>query len=155
MAEAAAGARLDAALMAVRGDIAIMCSEDGTYSLTFRFNPRRFKENMKRMIFRIRKAALNTVWPLTPGIWCGVSTVVVLRVVTASPGSWWRSGWLANLLWNIDNMFPWEKRLPTQVRVGWLSMVAGTVGLIGISFAQRLVLKGLLNYQGWMWLEHG
>jgi hypothetical protein len=68
MAEAAAGARLDAALMAVRGDISIMCSEEGTYSLTFRFNPRRFKENLKRTVFRVRKGVLNTVWPLTPGL---------------------------------------------------------------------------------------
>lgn len=155
MAEAAAGARLDAALMAVRGDISIMCSEDGTYSLTFRFNPRRFKENMKRTVFRVRKAALNTFWPLTPGIWCGVSTVVIVRVITASKDSWWRSGWLAHFLWRMDNMFPWEKHLPTQVRVGWLSLVAGSVGLVGISFVQRVILKSLLNYQGWMWLEHG
>jgi len=155
MAEAAAGARLDAALMAVRGDISIMCSEEGTYSLTFRFNPRRFKENLKRTVFRVRKGVLNTVWPLTPGIWGAVTGVVVVRVVTAKPGSWWRSGSLANLLWNIDNMFPWEKNLPTQVRVGWLSLVAGTLGLVGISFVQRSILKCLLTYQGWMWLEHG
>jgi carnitine O-palmitoyltransferase 1 len=155
MAEAAAGARLDAALMAVRGDISIMCSEDGTYSLTFKFNPRRFKENLKRTVFRVRKAVFNTFWPMTPEIWAGVTTAVVVRVTTAPAGSWWRSGSLANLLWNLDNMFPWEKHLPTQLRVGWLSLVGGTVGLVGISFVQRSILRCLLNYQGWMWLEHG
>ena len=92
MAEAAAGARLDAALLAVRGDISIMCAADGTYSLTLKFNPRRFLENLKRTIFRGRKAVTNTFWPLTPSIWAGVSTTVVVRVVTAQPDSWWRSG---------------------------------------------------------------
>ena len=87
MAEAAAGARLDAALLAVRGDISIMCAADGTYSLTLKFNPRRFLENLKRTIFRGRKAVTNTFWPLTPSIWAGVSPTVVVRVVTAQPDS--------------------------------------------------------------------
>lgn len=40
-------------------------------------------------------------------------------------------------------------------RVAWLSLVAGCVGLCGISFMQRSILRLLLNYRGWMWLGHG
>mmetsp|Transcript_14066 Transcript_14066/g.32428 ORF Transcript_14066/g.32428 Transcript_14066/m.32428 type:complete len:799 (-) Transcript_14066:91-2487(-) len=155
MAEAAAGARLDAALLSVRGDVALVATEDGTYSLTISFNPYRFRKHIKRTIFRIRRVIQNTIWPLTPTIWGGVTTAVVVRVVTAQSGSWWRSGSLANILWKWDNLFPWQQKLPTQVRVGWLSLLAGTVGLASISFVQRSLLRLLLNYKGWMFLDHG
>lgn len=36
-----------------------------------------------------------------------------------------------------------------------MSLVAGSIGLCGISFVQRSLLRILLNYQGWMWIEHG
>lgn len=50
-------------------------------------------------------------------------------------------------------MFPWEKHLPTQLRVAWLSLVAALVGLVIISFVQRSILKYLLTFNGYMWIS--
>mmetsp|Transcript_854 Transcript_854/g.2270 ORF Transcript_854/g.2270 Transcript_854/m.2270 type:complete len:809 (+) Transcript_854:119-2545(+) len=155
MAEAAAGGTLNRALSNVRGDFSLIASEEGTYSITLSFNPFRFKKHVMRIIFRMRKAVENSIWPLTPGICGGTCAAVAIRVLTAPQDSWWRSGSLAHLLWQWDNLFPWEKNLPTNVRVAWLSLLAGSIGLCGISFVQRTMLRMLLNYQGWMWLEHG
>jgi hypothetical protein len=37
-------------------------------------------------------------------------------VLSSPTGSWWRSGFLAEFLWKIDNMLPWERSLPVQLR---------------------------------------
>jgi hypothetical protein len=116
MAEAAAGARLDAALLSVR-DVMIFASEDGTYSITFSFNPWRFRKQLIRSIFSLRLTLENTVWPLTPGIWGSVCAATALKVLTSRKDSWWRSGWLANALWSWDSCFPWQNLLPTEVRL--------------------------------------
>mmetsp|Transcript_6004 Transcript_6004/g.15276 ORF Transcript_6004/g.15276 Transcript_6004/m.15276 type:complete len:798 (+) Transcript_6004:392-2785(+) len=155
MAEASAGATLDHALRSVRGDLSLISSEDGTYSITLSFNPYRFQKHCSRILFRIRKVIENSMWPLNPAICGGTCAAVALRVVTAPKDSWWRSGGLAHLLWQWDELFPWERNLPTNVRVAWLSLLAGALGLCGISFVQRSILRILLNYRGWMWLEHG
>jgi hypothetical protein len=42
-----------------------------------------------------------------------------------------------------------------QTRLVWLSIFAGTLGVCGLSFIQRSVLKVLLQYKGFMKLEHG
>jgi hypothetical protein len=117
MAEAAAGARLDAALLSVR-DVMILASEDGTYSITFSFNPWRFRKQLIRSLFSLRLTLENTVWPLTPGIWGAVCAGTALKVLISRKDSWWRSGWLANALWSWDSCFPWQNRLPTEVRCG-------------------------------------
>ena len=116
--------------------------QEGTYSVTITFNPYRFKKHVSRVIFRMRKAIENTIWPLTPALAGGTCAAVAIRVLTAPSNSWWRSGGIAHVLWQWDEMFPWEKNLPTNVRVAWLSLVAASCGLCGISFVQvRAILS--------------
>jgi hypothetical protein len=126
MAEAAAGARLDQALLSVRGEFSLIASEDGTYSVTLSFNPYRFRKHVSRILFRIRKAIENTIWPMTPGICSGTCAAVAVRVLTAPKDSWWRSGGIANLLWQWDELFPWERHLPTNVRCVTVMLEKGT-----------------------------
>jgi hypothetical protein len=114
MAEAAAGASLDRALQSVKGDV--FSIEDGTYTLTLTFNPHRFKRHVLRALFRVRQSVFNMIWPLNPVIFAGGVTLVVVKVVSSPAGSWWRSGGLAEFLWKVDNMLPWEKNLPIQAR---------------------------------------
>mmetsp|Transcript_46605 Transcript_46605/g.109603 ORF Transcript_46605/g.109603 Transcript_46605/m.109603 type:complete len:811 (-) Transcript_46605:274-2706(-) len=153
MAEAAAGARLDAAFDHVRRDVNLVTTEDGAYAVTLSFVPSEMLNSAYRRLFRVKKIIQNMIWPLTPLIWGIIVTAVCVRVVTAESGSWWRSGWLAEFLWGIDEMFPWEKHLPTQLRVAWLSLVAALVGLVIISFVQRSILKYLLTFNGYMWIS--
>ncbi len=113
MAEAAAGARLDAAFN-VRGDVTLAGAPDGTYTITI--NPSRMVRKFYRSLFRLGRKAQNTMWPFTPGMWALGCSGIIARVVTAPSGSWWRSGLLAQFLWRIDSAFPWQKRLPTNIR---------------------------------------
>mmetsp|Transcript_59715 Transcript_59715/g.141984 ORF Transcript_59715/g.141984 Transcript_59715/m.141984 type:complete len:801 (+) Transcript_59715:97-2499(+) len=154
MAEAAAGASLDRALKSVKGDV-FSINDDGTYTISLTFNPYRFKRHVLRALFRVRQAVFNMIWPLNPVIFAGGVTGVVVKVLSSPSGSWWRSGGLAEFLWKVDNLLPWEQGLPVQARVAGLSLWAAITGLVGISFVQRSVLRTLLQYQGWMWLEHG
>jgi len=152
MAEAAAGARLDAAFN-VRGDVALHGDRDGNYTITV--NPQRLLRKFYRSLFRLNRKIQNTIWPFTPGLWALGCSGFVARVVTAPSTSWWRSGSLANFLWKVDSAFPWQKRLPTNLRVAWLSFTATAIGLLGISVVQRSLMRLLLNYHGHMFLTRG
>lgn len=115
MAEAAAGASLDRALKSVKGDV-FSINDDGTYTISLTFNPYRFKRHVLRALFRVRQAVFNMIWPLNPVIFAGGVTGVVVKVLSSPSGSWWRSGGLAEFLWKVDNLLPWEQGLPVQAR---------------------------------------
>jgi len=115
MAEAAAGASLDRALKSVKGDV-FAVSEDGTYTITISLNPYRIKRQLRRVVFRVRQSVFNMIWPLNPVVFAGGVTGIAVKVLSSPTGSWWRSGFLAEFLWKIDNMLPWERSLPVQLR---------------------------------------
>jgi len=74
--------------------------------------------------------------------------------VTAKGESWVRSGWLAEALWRADTVVgrlnPLHQHLSTEVRVGYLAASAAFVGMLGIVTVERLLLRLLLSWQGWL-----
>eukprot|EP00672_Neobodo_designis_P026697 CAMPEP_0174852294 /NCGR_PEP_ID=MMETSP1114-20130205/25285_1 /TAXON_ID=312471 /ORGANISM="Neobodo designis, Strain CCAP 1951/1" /LENGTH=796 /DNA_ID=CAMNT_0016086877 /DNA_START=138 /DNA_END=2528 /DNA_ORIENTATION=- len=81
----------------------------------------------------------------------GVATAGVCGVVLRSEkSSWFRSGWVANALWRMDDLSPIARRLPVNLRVGYLAAEATVIGMGAFAAVQRFFLRRLLSYQGWL-----
>lgn len=76
-------------------------------------------------------------------------------VVNADRKSWWRAGWLAEFLWLIDSYIPGTHNLSVELRVAYLSAIAAVCGLFLILFIQRMLLRILFRYKGWLYLNPG
>ena len=78
--------------------------------------------------------------------------------VTQQPlESWWRSGPVANALWSYDSLALAVAcpsvlctALPTSVRVAYLAAVAAFLTVLAVMLTQRMLLRLLLAYHGWM-----
>ncbi|GBG25303.1 Carnitine O-palmitoyltransferase 1, muscle isoform [Hondaea fermentalgiana] len=103
---------------------------------------------------RLKYALLNRLWPASPLTLVTVMSGVTYMTVTAKGESWVRSGWLAEALWRVDTVVgrlnPLHARLSTEVRVGYLAATAAFVGMLGIVSVERLILRFLLSWQGWL-----
>ncbi len=78
-------------------------------------------------------------------------------VMTLPMDSWFRSGPVANWLWNTDSVLLWAvcpaslcAVLPTSVRIFYLASLAAFIFIITLMILQRLFLRVLLSYQNWM-----
>ena len=81
--------------------------------------------------------------------------VLVGIVVFAEEGSWWRSGFIAEIVWNISLLFPWFHGTPRMLRIALLAAQTGFVFFLLLAMARRYLLRLLLSYQGWLYLPHG
>lgn len=73
-------------------------------------------------------------------------------IVARSPSSsWLRSGALADHVWKLDSMLPFTNRLSTKLRVTYLAISTSTIILGGFTYSQRLFLRQLLSYHGWLY----
>ena len=97
---------------------------------------------------------LYHLWPASPLTLLVVAAAVVWYTVQAPPDSWFRRGWLAHFLWSISGYFPFTDSHPVNVRVGYLAAWAALVGLMIIMAGQRLLLRYLFAWKGWLKREH-
>lgn len=153
MAEAAAAARFSGA--SARGT-QLAYDRNGLHvDLSFTIPPpqqaiagiRRF---MRRSYYALRDALFPNPLPL----FIGVVASVIGAVLSSGSESWWRSGWIASIVWAVSEWFPWFG-VPKEVRLAVLATWAAVVGCILIAACQRLLLQLLLSYQGFLYLEHG
>mmetsp|Transcript_10564 Transcript_10564/g.18703 ORF Transcript_10564/g.18703 Transcript_10564/m.18703 type:complete len:872 (+) Transcript_10564:155-2770(+) len=105
-------------------------------------------------LHRAKHNVLNRIWPLSPLSVLTVMSGVTFGVVNAKGDSWVRSGWLAEALWRADSTAgrfnPLFELYPTSFRVGYLASGAAFVGLLGIVTVERLLLRLLLSWRGWI-----
>jgi carnitine O-palmitoyltransferase 1 len=101
----------------------------------------------------LKNSILYSFWPAPPLVLGSVVSLVSYGVVFADRKSWWREGWLAHALWNIDSLFPWTKDLSVPLRVGYLAAIAAVIGMALIMITTRGILRLLLAYRGWLKLK--
>jgi len=129
--------------------------EDGYYTISLSLPYPKTAWNATGLVVRRAVRSLqNRLWPASPTTVLGVMGIVSSGVVSAGSDSWVRSGWLAELLWKVDNSVnvvnPVHKHLAVEIRVGYLAAIAAFVGMLGIVSVERMVLRGLLTYKGWL-----
>ena len=125
--------------------------DDESYDITISIpHPRYVGRAVVRSAARARNTIVNALFPARPWIMAGVVALVVGVVVTADRSSWWRSGFLAHMLWAIDSYVGFSF-LPVAVRVGILAGEAAVVGFILLMYLQRVLLRMLLSYKGWLY----
>jgi carnitine O-palmitoyltransferase 1 len=101
---------------------------------------------VKQVIAKMHQAFMPLPLSAVFSVLCGAVSVVIL-----SPSSGKiRNGWLGNFLWNLDNLNPLARRLPTSYRVGYLTFNAGIIFIFSFTAAHRMLLRGLLSYHGYM-----
>jgi len=114
-------------------------------------HPRYLVQNWRRSLWRTTNKVRAAFFPAPLSVIVLTISGALVKVLRFSNSdSWWRNGWLANLLWKIDSFFPWTKRLPINVRVGYLCMNFSLLVLMTFMFIQRRVLRKLLAWHGYM-----
>eukprot|EP01065_Artemidia_motanka_P027270 TRINITY_DN32493_c0_g1_i1.p1 TRINITY_DN32493_c0_g1~~TRINITY_DN32493_c0_g1_i1.p1 ORF type:complete len:853 (+),score=345.53 TRINITY_DN32493_c0_g1_i1:73-2559(+) len=113
-------------------------------------HPRFLWRNFVRFVHESRNLVQTMIWPMSGKVYTAVVLAFVALVQFSPSDAWLRSGWIAALVWYFDSMFPLTHLLPVSIRVGYLAFLWGIlVGLLVCMF-QRLFLRGLLSYHGWM-----
>uniref|UniRef100_A0A7S2R6H8 Choline/carnitine acyltransferase domain-containing protein n=1 Tax=Mucochytrium quahogii TaxID=96639 RepID=A0A7S2R6H8_9STRA len=131
-------------------------SYDGYYTVTLSIpSPSTLASQTTHFFYRLKYSLLNRLWPASPTTVLAVMSGVSYFTVTAKDESWVRTGWLAEVLWKADTVAgvlnPFHPMFPTSFRVGYLASAAAFVGMLGIVSVERLLLRGLLSWQGWMY----
>lgn len=112
---------------------------------------------MVRSVYRTRNAVVRQLYPANPLYLIVTMLAVAIGVVYADADSWWRDGWLAHLLWDIDEaigeVWPLAKDWSVQVRVFRLAAIASVLGFFGLMYLDRILLRMLLAYRGWLYQQ--
>ena len=136
---------------------------DAYYSLTLTLSvptPLTTLHLFERMVRRLRATVSNRFWPATPATVGTVIASVTALTVFAETESWLRSGWLADVLWRLDELINKVNPLfrfyrdSTPFRVGYLAAMTAFVGMFGIMAAERWMLRTLLHWRGWLEYNH-
>lgn len=154
-----------------------LAKDDESYDITISVpHPRYVRKSCVRCMGRARNRVTDMLFPARPLILISVMAVVVAVVVTADRQSWWRQGFLAEALWYIDrcaSLVALDGRggmlprlpltslrvysrvgfvsLPIVVRVGVLAAEAAIVGFFLLMYLQRVLLRALFSYKGWLY----
>jgi carnitine O-palmitoyltransferase 1 len=115
--------------------------------------PHEVRRAVVRELFHLQRAVKRGVYPAPP--LAAVLTVAAVSVVVMlSPTeSWWRSGPISVVVWHVGNfLMPYWHLLPTSAYVAYLAAWAAFLGLLVLMAVQRLFLRLLLSYRGWLYL---
>jgi hypothetical protein len=102
----------------------------------------------KQLLYLFR----NGLWPATPNTLITVTSLVTFTTVAAERDSWLRSGWVANLLWNIDEIIiqrlfnPFHIPQPIWFRVAYLASSISFISVYVLVWIQRLILRFVLSF---------
>ncbi|CEG45495.1 choline carnitine o [Plasmopara halstedii] len=112
--------------------VELLYSEDGIRVSFVIPPPHEIRRSVVREFFHLQRAVKRGVYPAPP--YAVILTVVVISViVVASPTeSWWRSGPVSQVVWHV----------------AWTAFL----GLLLLMAVQRLFLRLLLSYRGWLYL---
>lgn len=106
---------------------------------------------------RFVNRVVSVLWPVPPAVVALIMALFTAFVTEQPLESWWRSGPVATFLWNYDSVVlgifcpnALCSLLPTKVRVGYLAAMAALLTVTALMLLQRLFLRVLLSYHGWM-----
>eukprot|EP00672_Neobodo_designis_P017082 CAMPEP_0174844160 /NCGR_PEP_ID=MMETSP1114-20130205/10935_1 /TAXON_ID=312471 /ORGANISM="Neobodo designis, Strain CCAP 1951/1" /LENGTH=799 /DNA_ID=CAMNT_0016078393 /DNA_START=55 /DNA_END=2454 /DNA_ORIENTATION=+ len=111
-----------------------------------RFWLRNFLRTAHRAAAKMRVAFSPVPLPIVWGVQAATATVLLTSKSTSAA----RNMWVSNALWDLDCRLPLSKFCSTQVRVGYLSLAASGVFMVGFTATHRALLKMLLSYTRWM-----
>ncbi|ETI57496.1 hypothetical protein L914_02074 [Phytophthora nicotianae] len=115
--------------------------------------PHEIRRSVVRELFHLQRAVRRGVYPAPPFV--AILTVVAISVIVVSSPteSWWRSGPISVVVWHVGNfLMPYWHRLPNSIYVAYLAAWAAFLGLLVLMAVQRLFLRLLLSYRGWLYL---
>ncbi|CAI5744391.1 unnamed protein product [Peronospora destructor] len=115
--------------------------------------PHEIRRSVVREFFHLQRALQRGVYPAPPFV--AILTVIAVSVIVVlSPtDSWWRNGSISVVVWRIGNfLVPYSHLLPNSVYVAYLAAWTAFLGLLGLMAVQRLFLRLLLSYRGWLYL---
>ncbi|TDH71464.1 hypothetical protein CCR75_001110 [Bremia lactucae] len=133
--------------------VELLYSEEGI-RVSFTIPPlHEIRRSVVREFFHLQRAIKRGVYPAPP--FAVIMTVLVISVVVVSSPSesWWRSGPISEIVWHVGNfLMPFWYLLPTSIYVAYLAAWTAFLGLLGLMAIQRLFLRLLLSYRGWLYL---
>ena len=130
-------------------------NNDGTVTLTLTLpHPYRWRRQIIKIGYRWRNVILYGLWPASPITLLIVTITLVSIALFANPTSWWRTGWLAQILTYSNKIF-WPKELvkhiPQDITIGYLAAL-GSIWIVFIIMAlERGLLRMVLSWHGWMY----
>lgn len=123
------------------------------------------RRSLFRSYYDVRCAIINGVWPATPGQWAltvGFAAMSMSMDKLPVPQSA-RSGRLGPLwrlldyagerLWSLESWVPRLIQVSRSSRALFFSAAVSTVAVLGVAWARRYIMRGLLMYQGWLWQQ--
>jgi hypothetical protein len=121
------------------------------------YHPRHIGHSLAKSAHRLRNRVVSSLWPIPLPV-VGLIVVAFAAFVTQQPlESWWRSGPVANALWSYDSLMlslfcpsVLCRTLPTPARIAYLAAIAALMTLFAVMLVQRLLLRVLLAWHGWM-----
>lgn len=78
-------------------------------------------------------------------------TIGVTWICVADSSAWVRTGWLAQLVWDISLWFPWISGFPLMLRLAILAAWTSLIIAILLATVQRLLIRILLRYKGFLY----
>ena len=113
-------------------------------------HPRYLLRSSFRFFYSIRNKLMTALYPIHPLFALILTIITAIYVIFAEQDSWFRSGFLAEWLWAVDEQLIFVKYFPLEYRLAYLSTIASVGILLVIVFFQRLFLRYLLHYKGWV-----
>lgn len=115
--------------------------------------------NMLRIVSRSFNGLYNhfvtACWPAPVWLVMASITALIGMVVNDDGKSWLRSGPVATFIWELDERFVGllglSAFLPLYFRVAYLAAWCSLALMLVVALLQRLFMRTLLNYRGWMY----
>ena len=134
--------------------IKLLVSDEGVEVSFVIPHPREIRQNFLRTFFRYVRTIKHGVYPLTPPIVFAVMVTVSAIVLQSSKDSWWRNGWIAWIAWYIGTWCtPFASSLPRPIFLILLASCTALACLVILMTLQKLLLRCLLSYRRWLYLE--
>jgi carnitine O-palmitoyltransferase 1 len=98
---------------------------------------------------------VTACWPAPVWLVMTAITALIGYVVKDDGKSWLRSGPVATYIWDLDTRFTGllglSNYLPLYFRIAYLSAWCSIALMLVVALMQRLSMRTLLNYRGWMY----
>lgn len=118
-------------------------------------SPRHLAHIAARKVVGLHNHFVTACWPAPVWLVMAVITALIGYVVKDDGKSWLRSGPVADYIWNLDTRFVGllglSQFLPLYFRIAYLAAWCSLALMLAVAILQRLTMRTLLNYRGWMY----